>query len=164
VNYRIVGRLLSMPDHFTVYDAQDRVAYRIVAAPASFARKLRMLDCDGNLVLLLESRQFSVLPQYRICDHMGTELASLHCKVVAFRSNFYIESPTGNLDVAGSVSERNYALERCGRSLATVHRRFFTVRDTYEVEVAPGENAPLLISCALLIDSLAAVPAWSRGN
>jgi uncharacterized protein YxjI len=46
-------------------------------------------------------------------------------------------------------------IEDDGRRVAEVSKRWFRVRDTYGVEVAPGENDILILATTAVIDTMA---------
>jgi uncharacterized protein YxjI len=51
--------------------------------------------------------------------------------------------------------EHEYTIERDGDKVAEISKRWFRVRDTYGVEVAPGENDVLILATTAVIDSMA---------
>ena len=60
-----------------------------------------------------------------------------------------------DLRVQGNIVDHEYAIEREGQRVAEVSKRWFRVRDTYGVEVAPGENDILVLATAAVIDTMA---------
>jgi len=60
-----------------------------------------------------------------------------------------------DLDVQGNVVDHEYTIERGGDRVAEVSKRWFRVRDTYGVEIAPGENDILILTTAAVIDTMA---------
>ena len=50
---------------------------------------------------------------------------------------------------------RAATIERDGDTVAEVSKRWFRVRDTYGVEVAPGENDVLILATTAVIDTMA---------
>jgi uncharacterized protein YxjI len=55
----------------------------------------------------------------------------------------------------GNVVDHEYTIERDGQRVAEVSKRWFRVRDSYGVEVAPGENDILILATAAVIDTMA---------
>ena len=51
--------------------------------------------------------------------------------------------------------DHEYQFERDGAKVAEVSKRWFRVRDTYGVEVAPGENDVLILAAAAVLDNMA---------
>jgi uncharacterized protein YxjI len=57
--------------------------------------------------------------------------------------------------VQGNIVDHEYTIDRDGSEVAEVSKRWFRVRDTYGVEVAPGENDVLILAITALIDTMA---------
>jgi len=62
-----------------------------------------------------------------------------------------------DLEVAGDFLDHEYTFTRLGSGdgghpVAQVSKRWFTLRDTYGVDIAPGENDALLLACTVVID------------
>ena len=45
----------------------------------------------------------------------------------------------------GNVVDHEYEIERDGDTVATISKKWFRVRESYGVDVAPGEDAPLIL-------------------
>ena len=50
--------------------------------------------------------------------------------------------------------DHEYEIEEDGRKVAEVSKRWFRVRDTYGVEIAPGQNDILVLAVAVAIDAM----------
>jgi uncharacterized protein YxjI len=60
-----------------------------------------------------------------------------------------------DLRVHGNVVDHEYTIERDGTKVAEVSKRWFRFRDSYGVEVAPGENDILILATTAVIDNMA---------
>ena len=60
-----------------------------------------------------------------------------------------------DLHVQGNIVDHEYTIERDGGTVAEISKRWFRVRDTYGVEVAPGENDILILATTGVIDEMA---------
>jgi len=60
-----------------------------------------------------------------------------------------------DLRVQGNIVDHEYTIEQDGAKVAEVSKRWFRVRDTYGVEVAPGENDVLILAVAAVLDNMA---------
>jgi len=55
----------------------------------------------------------------------------------------------------GNFVDHEYEIERDGDTIATVSKRWCRVRDTYGVEVGPGEDDALVLAITVCIDAMA---------
>jgi uncharacterized protein YxjI len=59
-----------------------------------------------------------------------------------------------DLSAHGNLVDHEYEIERDGDTVATVSKRWFRVRDSYGVEVAPGHDDALILAVTVCIDEL----------
>jgi uncharacterized protein YxjI len=136
-----------------------------------------VLDEDGNKVFHVDGKVLSARDKVVIEDLSGAEVASVHRHLVAlrptyeiriggekaaevrknlftpFREKFTIDVPgPEDLTMKGDLLDHEYRIERDGRDVATVSKRWLTIRDTYAVKVEPGEDPLLIIAGALALD------------
>ena len=62
-----------------------------------------------------------------------------------------VEGPD-DLEANGNLLDCEYAFERGGQEVARVSKRWFSLRDTYGVEVSEGESDLLILCAAVVID------------
>ena len=55
----------------------------------------------------------------------------------------------------GNIVDHEYTIERDGTKVAEVSKRWFRIRDSYGVEIAPGENDILILATTAVIDCIA---------
>ncbi len=58
----------------------------------------------------------------------------------------------------GSILDHEYVVRRGDEDIAQVSKKWFTIRDTYGVDIADGEGVGLLFAAAVAIDELANDP------
>ena len=54
----------------------------------------------------------------------------------------------------GNIVDHEYRITRQGQPVANVSKRWFRVRDTYGVEVMPGEDDAFVLAIAAAIDAI----------
>jgi uncharacterized protein YxjI len=139
-------------------------------------------DESGNPVLHVDGKVFSLHDRLVLSDPAGREVAEVRRKLVAlrptytisiggekaaevrkhfftpFRDRFTIDIPGPNdLEMSGNLLDHEFTVEQGGRDVATVSKRWLSVRDTYAVEVADGvdDAGALVILAAVLALDLA---------
>ena len=87
-------------------------------------------------------------------------MATVRKALVGIRDRVSIDlAGGGELHVKGNLVDHEYEIDRDGRAVARVSKRWFRVRDTYGVEIAPGEDDALVLAIAVCVDALS-----HRGN
>jgi uncharacterized protein YxjI len=54
----------------------------------------------------------------------------------------------------GNIVDHEYEIERDGNTVATVSKKWFRVRDTYGVEIEPGQDDALILAVAVCVDAM----------
>ena len=87
----------------------------------------------------------------------GNRLATVHkAMITPLRERWVVNREDGpDLRVQGNIVDHEYTIEQDGSKVAEVSKRWFRVRDTYGVEIAPGENDVLILAVAAVMDTMA---------
>jgi uncharacterized protein YxjI len=129
---RIDGHLLADEDTISVEHLTRQVRYQAVAHLARKQDRLAITDAHGNEVGAIVRKQISPL-----------------------RDRFVIELVSGQmLSVDGNVANHEFAVSGIDGPVAEVSRRWFRARNSYGVEIKPGQRDALLITAILAMDSM----------
>lgn len=153
MRYQMREKIFSIGDQFTIRDEDGRDLFMVRGRIFSIGDKLTLEDMDGNELLRIEQKLFSFGPTYnilrgdeeiaRVSKHLFT---LLHCR-------FTVDVPgPDDLEARGDLLDHEYSFERDGREVATVTSKFFSLSDTYSIEVADGEDDLLILASAIVID------------
>jgi uncharacterized protein YxjI len=136
-----------------------------------------VLDEHGNKVFHVDGKVLSVRDRLVIEDPSGREVASVHRQLVAlrrtytisiggekaaevrknlftpFRDKYTIDIPgPHDLEMRGDLLDHEYTVERGGQEIATVSKRWLSIRDTYAVNVVEGEDHLLILAAVLALE------------
>jgi hypothetical protein len=76
--------------------------------------------------------------------------------VSPLRDRFSIEVADGeDMEAKGNILDHEYKVERDGHHVAEVSKRWFRVRDTYGIEIAPDQDDALILAVTVCIDQMA---------
>jgi uncharacterized protein YxjI len=76
--------------------------------------------------------------------------------VAPLRSRFKIEvEGGGELSAKGNIVDHEYEIERDGSKVAEISKKWVRLRETYGIEIAPGENDALILATTVCIDEMA---------
>jgi uncharacterized protein YxjI len=57
-----------------------------------------------------------------------------------------------DLEARGDFLDHEYVFERSGREVARVSKRWFSIADTYGIDIDPEQDDALILACAVVID------------
>ena len=91
-------------------------------------------------------------------DASGATVATVKKAMISpLRERFTVDLAGGaEMTAQGNITDHEFEIESGGTKVAEVSKKWFRVRDSYGVEVAPGQNAPLILAIAVCIDQMAA--------
>ena len=114
-------------------------------------------DASGRQLYRIQERIARVRDTKNIEDGSGRTAAKVHNALITpLRDRWQIDIPGGqNLFTQGNILNHQYRIDRGGQTVARVSKSWFRVRDSYGVEVAPGEDAALMLAITVVIDMMA---------
>ena len=146
-------RILSWGDDFTIKDGSGNDVFVVDGQVFSFGDKLSFKDRTGEEVAFIDQKLLSFGPQYEI--RRGGETIAVVRKhlFTLFRARFTVDVPGPNdLEARGNFLDHEYAFERGGREVARVSKKWFSLADTYAVDIDEGEDDVLILASAVVID------------
>lgn len=153
MRYVIRERFVHLGEDSDITDKQGQPVYRVDGKVLSLHNTLVVRDLDGSEVARVERQLVALRPTYHITRE-GQEIAEVRQKLFSpFVDRFSIDIPgPDDLTMTGSLLEHEYTITRGGTVVATVSKRWISLTDTYGVEIAPGEDAVLLLASVLALD------------
>lgn len=154
MRYRLQQKLLALGDDFTIRDEEGRDAYLVDGKAFSLGKQLSFQDADGHQLAYIRQKLFRLRPTYEIW--IDGELRAVVTKELfsLFKCRFLIDVPgPDDIEAEGDFLDHEYRFTRDGRTIATVSRQWFTLRDTYGVDVA-DETATVDILCGVVVIDL----------
>ena len=103
-------------------------------------------------------KMFSIGEDLWIESQAGERACKVDGKALRLRDTPILRDPSGNELFKGQKKALHVRdtmeIERDGDHVAEVSKRWFRVRDTYGVEIAPGQDDALILAVAVCIDQM----------
>ncbi|WP_226987757.1 LURP-one-related/scramblase family protein [Methanosarcina mazei] len=72
------------------------------------------------------------------------------------RDKWKVEIPEEpDMEIKGNILDHEYEIESEGRKIAEVSKKWFRIRDSYGVEIEPGQDNALILAIAASLDQMA---------
>ncbi len=151
--YRMVEKLASFGDDFYIQNDDGQRVFKVDGKMLRMRDTLVFRDMQGNEVCKIQERIARIRDSMVIEGPDGRRLAMVkRAMITPLRDRFTVKVGDGaDLQVQGNIVAHEY---RIG-DVATVSKRWFRVRDSYGIEVAPGQNDILILAATVCIDQLA---------
>lgn len=151
--YVIRERFFALGDDFDVLDEHGAKVYRVDGKVFSVRGRVVIEDPAGAEVASVHRQLVALRPTYEIRIG-GEKAAEVRKKLFTpFRDKFTIDVPgPDDLEMKGDLLDHEYVIERGGREVASVSKRWLSLRDTYAVQVAAEVEPLLVIGSVLALD------------
>jgi uncharacterized protein YxjI len=153
VRYMMRERMLSWGDDFTIKSAEGQDIFYVDGKALSFGDKLSFKDADGKEVAFIDQKLLSFGPQYEIIRGGATVAVVKKHLFTLFRAKFTVDVPgPDDLEAKGNFLDHEYTFVRGEREVARVSKRWFSLADTYAIDIDEGEDDALILASAVVID------------
>jgi uncharacterized protein YxjI len=150
--YRMVEKLASFGDDFFIQNDQGQRVFKVDGKALRLRDTLVFRDQRGNEVCKIQQRIARVRDTMEIEGPDGRNLAVVKkAMITPLRDRFVVNIGGGpDLEIQGNILSHEY---RIGH-VAEVSKKWFRVRDSYGVEIAPGQNDVLILAATVCVDQM----------
>jgi len=157
-NHRLDGptfqmreKIFAIGDDFWIEDAGGNRVFKVDGKAARLRDTFILEDANGNEVSKIQEKKLSVRDKMTI--ESGSTKATVHKRLIGIRDHYTIEVEGGeDLKAHGNIVDHEYEIERDGTKVAEVSKKWFRVRDTYGVQIAPAADTVLVLAVAVALD------------
>ena len=153
MRYVIRERLFRLGEDSDITDESGQRVFQVDGKVLSLRDLLIVRDPAGNEVARVHRKLIALRPTYEITVG-GQEVAEVRKKFFTpFGDRFTIDLPgPDDLEMVGNLLDHEFTIRRGDQTVATVSKQWFSLRDTYGVEIAPGEDTVLVLASVLALD------------
>jgi uncharacterized protein YxjI len=148
--------LISFGDDFWIETTHGRRVYKVDGKALRVRDTLKFKDLQGNVLAEIQEKMLRIKDTMTI-ERQGVGTVTVKKALLTpLRDRFEAEVPGGgNIEIQGNIVSHEYNMERGGRRVAEVSKRWLRLADTYTIEVSPGEDDVLILAIAVAIDQMA---------
>jgi uncharacterized protein YxjI len=156
MRYLVRERLFSIKEDFWITDDHDNRVFFIEAKFLSLHHTLKFEDASKRKLAEIKHKLLTFTDAMEI-EHDGRVIATVHRAVFSplhHRAKIDIHDGGGHWEAVGDIIDKDFEIKDGHRTVARVSRKWFRMRDTYGVEVGPGENDALIVAIAVCLDRI----------
>ncbi len=154
--YQMREKLFSIGDDFWIETEDGRRAFKVNGKALRVRETFVLENSAGEELYKIQEKKLHIRDTMTI-ERNGDAVATIKKALITpLRDRFSIElEEGGELSAKGNFVEHEFEIERDGKKVAEISKRWFRLRDTYGIEVAPGENDALILATTVCIDEMA---------
>ena len=147
----LLQHIFTFGDKFVVYDESEAERYYVEGEVFSFGKKLHVYNAHNEEIALIRQELFSFPPTFSV-ERGGIEVASIVKEFTFFHQAYTVEGP--DWQVEGDFSSHEYTISKGDQVIATVSREWFTLGDSYEINIRDARDEVVALATALVIDAI----------
>ncbi|AKB12164.1 hypothetical protein MTHERMMSTA1_14240 [Methanosarcina thermophila MST-A1] len=154
--YKMHEKLVTIGDDYWIEnEAGERVFY-VDGKALRIRDTLILKDVQGNEVYKLKEKLLRIKDTMEIEDRDGKTVATIKKALISpLRDRFKVEVSNGpELDIQGNILDHEYEIKEGREKVAEISKKWFRIRDTYGVEVSPGQDAALILAITAALDQM----------
>jgi uncharacterized protein YxjI len=155
MRYLVREKVFSIGDDFWVTDEQGADAFLVDGKALRLRQTFELKDRSGTIVATVRKKLLALRESMEI-ERDGAVIATVKKALISpLHHRFVVEIPGGGeWEAVGNLVDKEFEIRSGGAVLARVSRSWFRVRDTYGVDVAPGQDDALVLSVAVCLDRI----------
>ena len=154
--YRMREKMFAIGDDFWIENEEGERVFKVDGKALRIRDTLVLEDRSGSELFTIQEKKLSVRDAMEI--ERGGQRAAMVKKalITPLRDRFSIAVEGGeDLEAKGNIVDHEYKIERGGDKVAEVSKRWFRIRDTYGIEIAPAQDDALILAVSVCIDRMA---------
>ncbi len=153
--YQMREKLFAIGDDFWIETADGDRAFKVNGKALRIRETFVLESPAGEELFKIQEKKLRLRGTMEV-ERDGNTVATIKKALITpLRDRFSIElEDGGELSAKGNIVDHEYEIERDGDTVAEISKRWFRIRDTYGIEIAPGENDALILAATVCIDEL----------
>jgi uncharacterized protein YxjI len=154
--YQMREKLASIGDDFWIEDNAGEKAFKVDGKALRARNTLVLQDKNGQDLYRIQEKMLRIKDTMEIENGAGDTAATIKKAMIGPRDRWKVERPGGeDWEIQGNLLDHEYQIEQGREKVAEVSKKWFRVRDTYGVEIAPGQDDALVLAITAAIDQMA---------
>jgi uncharacterized protein YxjI len=157
MKYQMREKLASIGDDSWVEDEHGNKVYKVDGKAFRMRDTFILQDAAGAEVAKIQERKLHVRDTMAI-ERGGKKIADVHKRLIGIRHRLKVDLEGGDAwTIKGNFTDHEYEIKGDRGTIARISKKWFRVRDTYGVDIAPDQDDPLILAVAVAVESLTEV-------
>ena len=149
-------KVISMKEH---YDLEDINGMKLGEAEGNLFQvppKFVVKDINGSKLMYIEGKTFSLRREFSIYDNTGKFIGAMKSKLLNLKGQEYWLERNGVefMRIYGNFTGHDYQMEVNGVQVATVHKKWFSVRDQIGLSTTEAADHRVILGTLILVEHI----------
>ena len=154
--YQMREKLVSIGDDFWIENESGQKAFKVDGKALRVRQTLKFENPKGQALCQIQERMLRVKDSMEVEDAQGHQVAMVKKALISpIRDRFTVKIKNGpDLEVKGNILDHEYTIGEGRDKIAEVSKKWFRLRDTYGVEIEPGQDDIVILAVTVCIDQM----------
>jgi uncharacterized protein YxjI len=153
--YQMKEKLVSFGDDFWIEDDHGRKAFKVNGRMIAVRDLLSFEDERGQTLVEMASKLIQVRDQVKLDRKGGHSAVVVKDLVNIIHDHFKLKIDGGeDIEISGNILDHEYSFTKGRDKIAEVSKKWFRLRDTYGVQIEPGNDDILILAATVAVDQL----------
>jgi uncharacterized protein YxjI len=155
--YKMRQEIFALGQDFFIEDEQGQKVFKVDGKVLRVRDTLYFKDLQGNTLCQIQEKIARIRDTMDIDGPDGQPMASVKKALITpLRDRWVVKIGDGpDLQVQGNILDHEYTIGDGDRKVAEVSKKWFRLRDTYGVEIAPDQNDVIILAVTVVVDMMA---------
>lgn len=155
--YKMKEKLVTIGDDYWIENESGEKAFYVDGKALRVRNTLIIKNSQGKELYKLKEKLLRVRDTMDIQDAEGETVATIKKALITpLRDRWKVEVPNEpEMNVQGNILDHEYRIEAGRKKIAEVSKKWFRIRDTYGVEIAPGKDNAFILTITAALDQMA---------
>jgi uncharacterized protein YxjI len=154
--YQMRQQLFAIGDDFWIENGAGQRVFKVDGKALRLRKTLILEDAGGRERYKIQEKMLHVRDTMEIEGAAGRVATVKKALISPLRERYEVHlDGGGEWKVQGNIVDHEYEIEGPSGKLAEIGKKWFRVRDTYGIQVVPGQDDALVLAVAIVVDAMA---------
>jgi uncharacterized protein YxjI len=153
--YQMHQRMFAIGDDFWIENGAGQRVFKVDGKALRIRKTLELQDGSGRLLYKIQEKLATVRDVMTIDGPAGKVASVKKALFTPLHERYDVDFEAGtSWSTHGNLVDHKYEIKAGDAKVAEIGKKWFKVRDTYGVQVAPGQDDALVLAVAIVIDQM----------
>jgi len=155
--YRMHEKLVSIGDDYWIENEEGKREFYVDGKAFRLRNTLILKDAQGRDLYKIQERLLKIrdtMDITRVDDGLAATIKKSFINIL--RDSWTVEISDGpEMKLKGAILDHEYRIDVEGERIAEISKKWFHIRDTYGVEIEPGQDNAFILAITAALDQMA---------
>ena len=154
--YKLRQKMFSIGNDFWIEDDQGVQVFKVDGKAMRLRKTFYIEDAHGMQLAKIEKHVVTIKETMEVKGPDGEQLALVKKALFTpLKEHFVVKVKNGpDLEVHGNILDYEYTIGEGDDKVAQVSKKFLHLRDSYSIEIEPGQDDVVILSVVVCIDEM----------